>query len=201
MSEALEASIRAAAQAGDHGQAVTLAVRGYGEEVYSFLVAHTRSDDRASDAFGQACEDLWRSLTAFQWRCSLRTWFYRLARNAAAREARTPANDPRRRSDLEQLTELAAEVRSRTMAYQRTDVKDRFAALRARLAPEEQMLLVLRVDRGLEWNEIALVLEDDAGDGDDAARRAAGRLRQSFARLKERLRELAIAEGLVEREP
>jgi len=80
------------------------------------------------------------------------------------------------------------------------------ARLRASLSVEEQTLLVLRVDRELEWEEIAEVLgpgpEDDdtppgGGGARPAARRAAA-LRKRFERLKARLREEAMKNGLVE---
>lgn len=195
-----EAAARARCEAGAHDEATTLALRAYGEEVYSFLVARMRQEDRAADVFSQACEDLWRSLPTFGWRCSLRTWFYKLARSAAARYERSPANDPARRAGASQVAELADQVRSRTIAYLRTEVKDKVAELRGRLDPEEQMLLVLRVDRNLEWDDIAEILEDDAGDDAAATKRAAARLRQRYQKLKARLRELAAAEGLLDQD-
>jgi len=198
MREELEAQARERSAAGAIDEALTLALRAYGEEVYSFLVARTRDEPRASEVFSQTCEDLWRSLPSFQWRCSLRTWFYRLARSAATRHERSPANQAARRVALSQIEELAAAVRSRTQLHLRTDVKDGMQRLRERLSPDEQMLLTLRVDRDLSWLEIAQIMSDDAGDDEVAARRASARLRQSFQTLKARLRDLAIAEGLID---
>jgi RNA polymerase sigma-70 factor (ECF subfamily) len=62
------------------------------------------------------------------------------------------------------------------------------------------MLLVLRVDRNLEWNDLARVLaEGDDGTAplaDADVTREAARLRKRFQLLKEKLREMAKREGL-----
>src|SRR5690606_28937421 len=142
------------------------------------------------------CEDLVHSLPAFRWRASLRTWFYRLARSAAARYKRSPMNRGDRRVALSKVSEIVHEVRSRTMAHLRSEVKDRVRALRDRLDEDERQLLELRIDRDLAWGEIAEVLADDELD-DDERDRASARIRQQFQKLKVKLRELAVAEGLI----
>lgn len=199
MSEDVEVDARASWERGDHDGVVTAAVQTYGEEVFSFLIVRLRNEDDAADVFAQACETLLRTMPEFQWRCSLRTWFYRLARSSAARHERQPLHRANRRVAMSQITERVAHVRSRTMAHLRSDVKDGVRALRERLDTEEQQLLVLRIDRNLDWNEIAEIMTDDDLD-DDAKRRASARLRQRFQTLKERLRVLAIEEGLLDAE-
>jgi RNA polymerase sigma-70 factor (ECF subfamily) len=199
MAEDVEAQARACWDRGDHDGVVTAAVQTYGEEVFSFLIVRLRNEDDAADVFAQASETLLRTMPEFEWRCSLRTWFYRLARSAAARHERQPLHRKDRRVALSQVSEAVAQVRSRTMAHLRSDVKDGVRALRERLDAEEQQLLVLRVDRALDWNEIAEIMADDDLD-DDAKRRASARLRQRFQTLKERLRALAIEEGLLDAE-
>jgi RNA polymerase sigma-70 factor (ECF subfamily) len=196
MSDEVEAATRARCDAGDVDGAMRLALQGYGEEVFSFLVVRMRNEDDANDVFSQACEDLLHTLRTFQWRCSLRTWFYRVARSAATRYQRSPMNRSDRRVALSNVSELVDQVRSRTVAHLRSEVKDRMRALREQLDADEQQLLLLRVDRDLSWNEIAEIVEEDADDDAQIAR-AAARLRQQFQKLKDRLRELAIAEGLI----
>lgn len=195
MSEDVERSARAYCDSGSPHGAVSLGLQSYGDEVFAFLLARLRDEDVATDVFSQACEDLFHEMPTFQWRCSLRSWFYRLARSAAARYHRSPMNRPERRVALSNVSELADQVRSRTLAHMRSEVKDRMRALREQLDADEQQLLVLRVDRDLSWIEIAEILED--ADQDDAKQRAAARLRQQFQKLKDRLRDLAIAEGLL----
>jgi RNA polymerase sigma-70 factor (ECF subfamily) len=195
MSDLVEGEARALAASGDVNGAVTVGIQGYGDEVYSFVTSRVRDDDVAADIFGQACADLLTSLPTFQWRCSLRTWFYRLARASAVRYQKQPANRPDRRVALSQVSDAMDQVRSRTLLHRRSEVKDRLRALRDQLDPDEQQLLILRVDRDLGWNDIAEIVDDN--DDPQAIARASARLRQQFQTLKDRLRELAIADGLL----
>jgi RNA polymerase sigma-70 factor, ECF subfamily len=195
MSEEIEATARQQCQAGDLDGALKVAITGYGEEVFSFVVARMRDEDAAGDVFSQACEDLLRTLPTFQWRCSLRTWFYRIARSAASRYQRSPMNRPERRVALSHVSELVDHVRSRTVAHMRSEVKDQMRTLREQLDADEQQLLFLRIDQDLSWSEIAEIVDDD--DDDAAVQRTSARLRQQFQKLKDRLRQLAIAEGLL----
>lgn len=195
MSENVEAAVREAHRSGDLERAVQLGLSHYRAEVYSFLCARLGSEVDAHEVFGQTSEDVWRGIAAFRWQCSFRTWLYTLARHAAIRFERSPANQSGRRQSLSRAPEAIERERSHTRPYLRTDVKDRLSRLRATLTPDEQSLLVLRVDRGLSWEEVSRVLHDD-GEADDASiRRNAVNLRQRFRQLTERLRERARAEG------
>jgi RNA polymerase sigma-70 factor (ECF subfamily) len=187
--DALEREVRALCDVGDHARAATALLRGYGPELYGFIAALHRGD--GDDVFGDLSMDLWRGLPAFRWDSSLRTWAYALARNASHRARRKQ----RREVPLDEaVLELAAEVRTKTKSFLRTEVKSKFAALRAALPVEDQELLILRVDRGLAWNDLAIALAD--GPLDDVTREAA-RLRKRFSVLKEKLLELGRREGLV----
>lgn len=188
-----EGRIRELHGAGSFEDVLTLAFEAYGAEVYGFLVSRLRDADTAHDAFGQTCEDLCRSITTFEWRCSLRTWIYKLARSAASRQLRGQKVDV----PLSEISDLAEQARSRTREYLRTEVKDRFAALREELSAEDQTLLILRVDRGLDWLEIAEVLSDGDLSADERGR-ASARLRQRFKTVKDRLRSRAVEVGLLE---
>jgi RNA polymerase sigma-70 factor (ECF subfamily) len=202
MSEDIETAVRAHCDRHDFDAATTAALRGYGQEIFSFLMARMRAEDSAADVFSATCENLWSTMAAFEWRCSMRTWIYKLARSAAAKYERTPANRRERRMGLSQVSELVDQARSRTMAHLRTEVKDEFQRLREELDPEDQTLLILRVDRSLDWNEIARIVEDDDNNtaDDEQLKRAAARLRQRFQTLKKRLRELAGERGLLDAE-
>jgi RNA polymerase sigma-70 factor (ECF subfamily) len=191
---AVEARIRAAADAARWSDAATAALTGYGDELLGYLVAMTRSETDAGDAFSLFAEDLWKGLPKFRWECTLRTWAYGLARHALARIRR----DPHRRRALP-LTEarveaLVEEVRSRTATFLRTETKDKIAKLRAELEPDDQTLLILRINRGLAWRDIARVLLPDGDDAKPAAlEKHAAALRKRFERLKTDLKARASA--------
>ena len=193
--DALEREAREKCQAGDVAGATGAALKGYGPELYGFLCALERDEDLASDAFAQMSEDVWRGLGTFGWDCSLRTWMYTLARNASHRLHR---NKKRMQVPLSQAPELAAlaqEVRSKTQTFMRSEAKDKLARIRATLQPEDEALLVLRVDRKLEWTELARVLTGELDD--EALKRESARLRKRFQLVKDKLLELGRKAGLV----
>jgi len=187
----LEAEIRAAWLAGDLARATTLTLEGYGPEVLGWLVAVTHDPAEADDAFATASEDLFRGFEAFRWECSPRAWLYTLARHALLRERGRAAARPSRRQPLGDV-DVAASARAGTAPWLRTETKDAFAALRAALDEDERALLVLRVDRDLSWDEIAVILGEGGGPA-----KASARLRKRFQNIKEKLRALATAQGLL----
>ena len=177
--------------------AATLALRTYGPELYGFLASQLGNESDAAEVFSQLTEDLWRGLPRFEWRCSLRTWLYLLARHATSRFRSSPWNRGGRTGDSK-LDVQIAEVRSRTEPWLRTEVKDRLRRLRDSLAPDDRLLLVLRLDRQLAWNEVALVTLGEEGATAEALKRESARLRKRFQDLKEELRVRAVREGLLE---
>jgi RNA polymerase sigma-70 factor (ECF subfamily) len=136
--------------------------------------------------FSQLSEDLWRGLPGFEWRATFRTWLYRLARNASARHLRAPAARARHRVPLSEISEIADRVRTETLPHLRTQAKDAFARVRDSLGPDDRMLLILRVDRRLPWNQVATILAD-AELTDATLEREAARLRKRFQSLKEEI--------------
>jgi len=199
--EELEQEIRRRLDARDLAGAATLAIRGYGAEIYGFLVTFHRDEEDAAEVFSIFSERLFRDLPAFQRDCSVRTWAYVLARHSSLNYCRDRRRRERRQCELPEGSELSAiveQIRSETASYLRSERRARFTALRESLAPEDQMLLALRVDRGLAWSDLARVLREGAGPlGEDELKREAARLRKRFQILKERLLELGHRAGVV----
>jgi RNA polymerase sigma-70 factor (ECF subfamily) len=185
--------------AGDYDQVVTLMLKWYGAELLGFVVARVRDADDAQDVFSTFLEDLWKGLPGFGWRCSLRGWCYALARNAANRSARSPHKrraQPMSFSSRADIAALVAHARTTTAAFLQTQTKSRMQLLRERLAPEDQAILMLRLDRGLAWRDLAVAIAESELDQAELEREAA-RVRKRFSIAKERLRELATEEGLL----
>jgi RNA polymerase sigma-70 factor (ECF subfamily) len=198
----LEPKIQQAWTAGDFEAAATVVLEGYGDEILSFLIARLRNPSDGQEAFAMFAEDLWTGLPKFGWRCSMRTWAYTLARNAANRYASAPARKGARNLTLSgpgRLSQLVERVRSATHVYQQTAVKDRVRALREQLDPEDQMLLVLRIDRGMAWRDLAITMAGDADLDDASIERESVRLRKAFERVKTELKRMAEADGLLRR--
>ncbi len=199
--EGLEQRIRALCEAGDKKRAATLLLEGYGREVFGFLVARLRDREAASDVFSQFTEDLWRGLEGFRWQCSARVWSYTLARHAASRYI----DDVRRRrgrnvplSRAGPLSEIAERIRTGTRAGAQTEARSRIAQLRESLPVDDQTLLILRVNRKLGWREIAqIMLRDGESPDDEALAKEAARLRKRYQLAKDKLRQMAVEQGLV----
>ncbi len=195
----VEAKVHAACEANRLSDAATLAIESYGPEILGYLVAVTRSESDAGEVFAMFSEDLWRGLDRFRWESSLRTWAYTVARNAMHRMMRDPHRRADRRIPLSQSPEaanVALRVRTQTLPYLRTEVKDRVAELRRELDPEDQTLFILRLNRKMSWNEIASIMSGDRDLDDDERKREAARLRKRFERAKEILRDKAREHGL-----
>ena len=201
--ERLERDVRAACDCGDHREAATLALRGYGRELLGFLFAVHPTELEASDAFADLSEILWRKLPDFAWESTLRTWAYGIARNVS-RTMRRDAGRRRKREAREGgdsvLDNVPAAVRTETLSYLRTQRRTRLEALRDELPEEDRALLILRVDRKLAWGDLARVLaptEDGRPLDAEAVVREAARLRKRFQLVKERLRAMAKRDGLI----
>lgn len=200
--EESERRVRAAFDAEDFDTATTSVIEDFGPEIFGFLVARLRSESDASEVFSDFTLDLWKGLPGFQWRCPVRVWAYTLARHAANRYTTAPQRKPARNIPLSQakgLSQLGESIRSRTLAHLRTETKSRMAVLRERLPIEDQTVLILRVDKNLSWNELALVMSYDGEEpGGDVLKKEAARLRKRFQLAKERLKKMAKDEGLLD---
>jgi RNA polymerase sigma-70 factor, ECF subfamily len=181
----VEADIRRALDAGDLDEAATAAIRGYGPQIAGYLRVVMKSEQESSEAFSIFGEMLWKGLASFRGESSFLTWAYHLAWASVRRYGDDSFRRRAERLSTTAASRLAQEVFTTTGRQQ----QDQLAELRAQLAPEEQTLLVLRLDRDLSWREIAQVF-DEEGVGEAA-------LRKRFERLKARIRELAAAQGLL----
>lgn len=183
---ALEQRIAALLTAGDASGAATAALRGYGAEILGYLTSILRDEDLAGDAFATFSEDLWVGLPAFRRESAFRTWAYKLAWHAAMRLARDPKRKRHAPMASSLASNLAAEIRTATAVHLRTETKTAVQRLREELTPEEQTLLILRIDRGLEWREVAQIVDEEEAT-----------LRKRFERVKEKLRKAAEKQGLL----
>ncbi|SRR5258705_9424405 len=199
MSTDLEHSIEVAFCAGDFRAATERAVQGYGPEVMSFLLALLRDEDEAADVFSNFCENLWEGIRTFRRDSSFRTWVYAIARNAHSHYVQEGYRRKRRAlSDFPGLERIEADIRTRTLTFLRTETKTAIQRLRETLSPDEQTLLILRVDRRLSWTEIAEILRNVEEPRTEASlKRVSQSCRKRFERTKEKLRAMARREGLL----
>ena len=173
----------------DH--AATAALQAYGSSILAFLCTLLPEEEDARDAFSMFAEDLWRSLRTFRGDCTLRAWSYRLAWHAAAKYCRDPYRRRKERLATTAASRLAASM-TRKSALLSALRHERLGKIRAMLEPEERTLLVLRIDKELDWAEIAAVL---SVEGDPVSPVT---LRKRFERLKQKLERLARREGFLD---
>jgi serine/threonine-protein kinase len=191
-----ESAIRVALEAGDTASATKAAVSRFGPEVLRYLSGHLGDTDLADDAFSEFLQRLWSSLPRFEWRSSFRTWAFVIARRAAADVRRSEGRQRRQPLTDSQLADVAAQVRTATWPLLKTEAKTALARLREELSHEDKMLLVLRSDRGLEWEAVACVFLENAAPGELELRRESARLRKRYQLIKTRLRERAKVTGV-----
>jgi len=199
----IEALVRSACDRGEHDRAATLIIEHYGPALLGFLCGWMGNREAAHEAFAMFCEDLWSGLPRFGWRCTAQGWAYTLARNSGRRHAKDELRKRARQTSLtgSKASALAAKVASTVEPYLKTDFKNRFEELRDRLPPDDRLLLLLRSGRQLPFRDIVFVMAESTSGlepTEDELTRDAARLRKRFQTLKERLRELARSEGLLE---
>jgi RNA polymerase sigma-70 factor, ECF subfamily len=201
--DALERRIRSYCEAGDKTRAAKALLEGYGRELLGFLIARLRDRDAASEVFSQFTEDLWRGLDGFRWQCSARVWSYTLVRHAASHYIKDAQRRRGRQVPLSRagpLSEVVERIRTATRTAARTESVSRVAQLRESLPVKDQTLLILRINRKLDWKEIAQVmLHEGEAVSDDVLAKEASRLRKRFQLTKDKLRRMAEEQGLIVR--
>src|ERR1041384_5430313 len=159
MSE-LDGRVRSLLAAGDTSGAATLVLRELGLEVLGFL-SGVLGDADADEVYSALSERLWKTLRGFEGRCSLRTWTYVLARREITRFRKGMRRHAEGRVPLSELKDVLAVPKSRSRSAVATDKQRQLTALRDELPIEDRTLLILRVDRKLSFDEIALAFAEN----------------------------------------
>lgn len=175
-------------------------IRDLGPEVLGFLSGVLGNHQDADEVFALVCVRVWHGIAGFHWRCSLRTWVYVIARNETARFRRKARRQAEKFVTPSALDDVVADVRSATWSTLRSVARDRVLALRDELSTQDRALLILRVDRELPWEEIALTfLPEEEHGSQESIRRESARLRKRFELIRKKLRRLAQEQGIVPR--
>ena len=178
----IERRVRAALVRGESREASEASVAFFGSEIYGFVTAALAGGRGRRDVYAGFVAALPEALRDFGWRCELRVFLYHQARLALRRhrEGKSPGLAALISPLYAKLARLPPFRRQRRLAV---------ATLRSALAPDDREVLVLRVDRGLRWRELAVTALGEAAD-DKALRDEARRLRERFLALRQRMKQL-----------
>ncbi len=187
----LDRDLVAAIRAGDAAAWTTLFER-YQVRIFTICVRMVRDRELASDLTQDAFIKVIRGLDSFDERAKLSTWIYRVTMNVclsklrseklrrhASLEAMASAGgrDPDRRTELgfPQVREPGAHE-----GVENEEERQRMIDALDALSDEHRSILVLRDGRGLEYEQIAEVLDIPVGTVRSRLFRARAALRQAF---------------------
>jgi RNA polymerase sigma-70 factor (ECF subfamily) len=179
MNHELERLIGEHLDAADYDTAISIAAREYGPEIKGYLESGV-DEALAEDAYSAFEEAIVKGIRGFRRTCSFRTWAYVVAQNALRQAYRRQLKFVR--LDTSRGEKLPQPTNSTQSPFANTTNIGLVQRLRSQLNEEEQKLLVLRVDRKLQYSEISLILSTPD------APITAGALRSRYHELKRKLR-------------
>ncbi len=179
--------MRALVLAGDVTSAAGAALAAHGAELFGFLIGVLDDVSAARTLYVELRDRVAGELGAFRWQCPLRTWLYAQSRRALREHRLGRAEDLDLSSDSSQLA---------SVSRRRTRAARAMTKLRRSLTEEERELLILRVDRRLDWDDLALTsLGERAASG---ALAAESRLeRQRMDAIVARLEVVAVEQRIL----
>ena len=172
---------------------------GHGHHIYAWLRGVMKDDHDADEVFNEFFLAVFEDIGSYRGDGPLKSWLYRVARNTAHTFWRN--RNQRREVPLGVDDEVIQKARTSTKEWKKSTVKDAFQLLRLELSEEEQTLLILRVDRDMDWEDVARVFIDvNESTPSDALPKEVNRLKQQFSRVKKKLKKLAIERKLLPQE-
>lgn len=152
------------------------------EKIYGLLLRMTRNPDAAFDLAQDAYLRAFSRIGQFNGESSLATWLYRIAVNEALQFLR-------RKKPLELVKRSENEFPTGVDDAEKIDARlDLDEALR-RMYPEDRAILLLRYQEGLDYRDIAAVLDCPAGTVASRLNRARHSVRELLAGAYETVEE------------
>jgi RNA polymerase sigma-70 factor (ECF subfamily) len=155
-----EAALIGRARAGDL-DAQDVLVRRYLADVYGLALRLLRDEDLAQDAAQDAMVNAMRALDRFRGDASFKTWVLRIAVNSAKSLARRRGR--KREVPLTVVEGIAGDAED---PAERIEVKveaDRIREQISRLPTKQRLAVELRVNQGLDYQDIARILKCSKG--------------------------------------
>jgi len=166
----LDTHIRELLERGELAGAVSALLDAHGADVFGFVLGVLDNARRARVAYAGVAKHVSTELEHFQWKCSPKVWLYSLAhRELAGRRTHVEPDETKRVA--------AGEIRRLLGVIE---------AVRSGLTEEERELLILRLDRQLDWHTLAIIQLGETATETAIAQEARG-LRERIEGLLERL--------------
>jgi len=182
IARSLDIEVREQVHAGNVREAADLLLARLCPELRPFLHRLLGNVALAEEAHSATCERLWRGLASFRWECSLRSWSYIVARREASRCRARHARGAVQLTTLSAAEGVPVEANSSpTLSTTRRDLLEN---LRTAISDEDRDLIVMRVERGLPWKEIAVAFLEEGPLDEEAITRESARLRQRFRAIR-----------------
>jgi RNA polymerase sigma-70 factor (ECF subfamily) len=135
----------------------TQASAEFGSALARLAAATERDSTTQRDLLQEIHVALWRSFAVFQGQCSLRTWVYRVAHNAATTHVRKSIRNRRDQlMDLEELETVAPAAEADTAADEAATLEQLYMLIR-KLKPIDRDVMLLYLE-GMDGVGIAEVL-------------------------------------------
>ena len=145
-------------QAGDT-EAFGELVTKYRTKIFTMVYGVVRNDHDARDLVQEGFLKAWRSIHRFEGRSSFYTWLHSLTMNVAIYSLRRT----RRRQEVELDDAIPSFHPGPGVNCQRTEIQERVNAAIAKLSPDHRVVVVLKELEGLQYHEIAEVLNLSMG--------------------------------------
>jgi len=181
----LDIEVHQLVAAGRQREATDLMLTRLSPELRPFLHRLLGDASLVDEALGNTCEHLWRRLSQFRWEYSLRSWSFIFARREASRFRAAG-------SQMGAPPTMLSPAHGETVyvtpnAEGSTSTENQLDLLRASISDDDRDLLVLRVERGLSWREVAAAFLEDDDPSAESILRESARLRQRYRAIRVRL--------------
>jgi RNA polymerase sigma-70 factor, ECF subfamily len=145
-------------QAGDTEAFDELVIK-YRTKIFAIVCCMVRNEDEAWDLAQEAFLKAWKSLHRFECRSSFYTWLYRITVNLTICSFRRKDGH----EEVELNEAIPSSLPSPSVNYQCTQIREQLNEALAKLSLEQRAVVVLREVEGLQYQEIAEILDLSIG--------------------------------------
>ncbi len=145
-------------QAGDT-EAFDELVTKHRAKIFAMVCCMVRNEHDAWDLAQEAFLKAWQSIHRYEGRCSFYTWLYSITVNLTIYSLRRKG----RRQEVELNEAIPSSLPNPSVNYQCTEIREQVDEALAKLSPEQRAVVVLKDLEGLQYHEIAEVLNLSMG--------------------------------------